>query len=268
VSASPGSPAGFPAGLAASWPDRLAAELSLLGVATVDSTQRLARRLLDRHFDEDETPGPFVVVAGEQTEGRGRQGRSWQSAAGRGLWASLALPVSESRLQELPMRVAVALAEAVNRELGTDACRLKWPNDLTLGHRKLGGLLVDAASRPDGRGWAVAGMGVNHGHAEEELPGPGSISLRAASGGRSLAPLERFVADAIEAVWRELRAGESDWLTRYRRLTAHRPGDALGCDLAGERLVGRFSDFDARGFLVLETPAGPRTVRSGEVFAW
>lgn len=268
MSATEASSAAYLDGLAAAWPDELAAELSLLGVGTIDSTQRLARRLLDRHYEEEETPRPFVVVAGSQTEGRGRQGRTWQSAAGLGLWASLALPVSESRLQELPMRVAVALAEAANRALGSSACRLKWPNDLTVGRRKLGGLLIDAASRPDGEGWAIAGLGVNHGHSDAELPGADSISLRAVAGGRWLAPLARFAADALETVWRELASGDSDWLERYRSLTVHRPGDALGCDLVGERLVGRFADFDARGFLVLDTASGPRTVRSGEVFAW
>jgi hypothetical protein len=111
-------------------------------------------------------------------------------------------------------------------------------------------------------------MGVNHGHSEAELPGVDSISLRGAAGGRSLAPLVRFAADALAAVWKELACGDSDWLARYRSLTVHRPGDSLGCDLAGERLVGRFADFDARGFLVLDTASGPRTVRSGEVFAW
>ena len=69
-------------------------------------------------------------------------------------------------------------------------------------------------------------------------------------------------------VWIELVGDRTDWLQRYRRLAAHRAGDQLDCDIAGERLRGRFVEFDAHGFLVLETEAGPRTVRSGEVFAW
>ncbi len=73
-----------------------------------------------------------------------------RARSGLGVWASLAVPVADrERLQALPMRVAVALADVVAR-VGGAACRLKWPNDLVIGRRKLGGILIDAVSRHDG----------------------------------------------------------------------------------------------------------------------
>lgn len=77
--------------------------LNGLFLSRVDSTQRLARTLLDQCVHEDEGPLPFVVAALEQSAGRGRQGREWRSPPGSGLYASLVIPVPEGdRLQELP----------------------------------------------------------------------------------------------------------------------------------------------------------------------
>lgn len=252
----------------ARWPRELVAEVSLVAVDRVDSTQRLARALLDRHLLEEESPHPFVVVALEQSAGRGRQGRSWASAAGKGLWASLVLELDARSAQSLPMRVAVALATAVNSLLGETCCRLKWPNDLVIGRSKLGGLLVDAVTRPDGRVWSVVGFGINHGHGSNELPARDAVSLRLAAGARSLPTLAELLASAQSELWSELSRDDSDWLERYRTLAAHRAGDRISCDLTEGRLEGTFAGFDERGFLIVATENGQRTVRSGEVFAW
>ena len=111
--------------------------LSGIFLSQVDSTQRLARTLLDQCVHEDEGPLPFVVAALEQSAGRGREGRGWWSPAGSGLYASLVIPVSSNqRLQELPIRVAAALASFVSVVVRGD-CRIKWPNDLLLQGKKI-----------------------------------------------------------------------------------------------------------------------------------
>jgi BirA family biotin operon repressor/biotin-[acetyl-CoA-carboxylase] ligase len=259
-------PADRLAELARGWPTSLYGRLNAIFADRLESTQTLARRLLERHFDEDECPTAFVVVALEQSGGRGRQGRRWASAPGLGVWASIALPVTgPESLQALPMRSAVALAELVN-ELLHDGCRLKWPNDLVIGRRKLGGLLVDALARPDGSGWAIVGFGVNRSHLERDLPETRAISLTLASRA-ALPPLGELSGRAVAAVFSELES-EHAWLERYRALSAHQPGDALECEVGGRRLAGRFAGFDARGFLCLETAAGIETISSGEVFSW
>lgn len=257
-----------PDGFAAAWPRALVADVSLVAVDRVDSTQRLARALLDRHFAEDETPHPFVVVAAGQSAGRGRQGRAWRSAPGLGVWASFVLEVDRSEAQRLPMRVALALATAVNDALGGEPCRLKWPNDLVIGAAKLGGLLIDAVTRPGGGFWAVVGFGLNCGHGADDLPVPSAVSLRLAAGERPWPTPAEMLARAQLGVCAELADAGEDWLERYRALSVHRPGDELVCELPEGRLEGRFAGFDPLGFLIVETGAGTRTVRSGEVFAW
>lgn len=127
---------------------------------------------------------PTFLTACCQTAGRGRQGRTWLAAPGETLTFSLGLPM---RLDEIPgggsaLSLAVGLAVAQALETGlrtlpdhvhTPAIGLKWPNDLWLNGRKLGGILIEATPAPgmaDGQRWVVIGIGLNirHGQAPAE----------------------------------------------------------------------------------------------------
>lgn len=245
-------------------------ELTAVFVSEVDSTQRLARTLLDQCVHEDEGPLPFVVAALAQSAGRGRHGRSWWSPRGAGLYASLVLPVAGSRaLQELPLRTATALAEYLSSILG-ERCSIKWPNDLIVERRKIGGILIDAVSPPaPAERWAIVGVGLNFRDPEERGTGAAtSVVEEAKSIGRDFPSFDQFVADVIASVWRALGSQSSDWVERFVRLSAHRPGDTLRFRAGDEDVEGRFVGFDEQGFLKIETANGPRVVRSGEVFSW
>src|SRR3954454_24716888 len=92
----------------------------------------------------------MLVTAAEQTAGHGRQGRTWTAPADEALLMSVVL----RRWPELlPLAAAVAVAEAVGRD-----ARIKWPNDVLVGDRKVAGILVESRV-PEG--WAVLGIGVN-----------------------------------------------------------------------------------------------------------
>ena len=102
---------------------------------------------------------PVLLVAERQTAGRGRLGRQWQSAPGDSLTFSLGLPLAPADWSGLSLAVGVALAESLHPEI-----RLKWPNDLWLHDRKLGGILIETASFGEGgqaRRYAVIGVGLN-----------------------------------------------------------------------------------------------------------
>ena len=119
--------------------------------ATLDSTNR---RALDAA--RDGAPGGLVVVADEQTAGRGRLGRTWEAAAGSSLLVSVLLRRAGEPGRAV-MAAGVALAGAVEQVAGIPA-RLKWPNDLVVDDRKLAGLLAEA----DGDALVVgAGCNVN-----------------------------------------------------------------------------------------------------------
>jgi len=104
---------------------------------------------------------PELLVAEEQTAGRGRHGRRWHSARGAALTLSLGRRMRRSirELGGLPLAAGVAVARAL-RALGAREVALKWPNDLVARHAKLGGILIETRIR-DGSVLAVIGVGLN-----------------------------------------------------------------------------------------------------------
>ncbi|PJK12692.1 biotin--[acetyl-CoA-carboxylase] ligase [Lysobacteraceae bacterium NML120232] len=108
------------------------------------------------------TQGARVLLAEQQTAGRGRRGRHWASPLAANLYLSLDRRFSAglARLSGLSLVAGIAVAEALRTHTGLDV-RLKWPNDLWLAEHKLGGLLVEGGSEPGGAARAVIGVGVN-----------------------------------------------------------------------------------------------------------
>jgi len=250
--------------LASGWRGELLG-VSLLVLDRCDSTQDVARRLLDRLAAEEKPPGPVLVVALEQHSGRGRRGRRWESPAGLGLWASLLLAVERRDLESLPARVAVALARALFRWL--PGLRIKWPNDLVCDGRKLGGVLIEVVSRGENGSWAIIGFGIDRGPGEVGPAGQ-STTLHELLGAEASPSLAALLVACGEALRSELAAPAGGWLERYRDLSAHAPGEEL-CVVLGEgRIAGRFGGLDERGALRLRIGGEERVVTSGDVFQW
>jgi len=108
-----------------------------------------------------EAPEAILLLAEHQNAGRGRLGRQWQSQAGASLTFSLGLPLQPTNWSGLSLAVGVSLAESLEPANGqAPTLQLKWPNDLWLGQRKLGGILVETASWGDQR-YVVIGVGLN-----------------------------------------------------------------------------------------------------------
>jgi BirA family transcriptional regulator, biotin operon repressor / biotin---[acetyl-CoA-carboxylase] ligase len=102
-----------------------------------------------------------AIIAEEQTEGRGSRGRTWHSPRG-GLWLSvLARPSVPSGLDPMSLRAGLAVSRAVASLAPGERLRLKWPNDLMLGERKVGGILCEARWQGDTLAWVVVGLGLN-----------------------------------------------------------------------------------------------------------
>jgi BirA family transcriptional regulator, biotin operon repressor / biotin---[acetyl-CoA-carboxylase] ligase len=102
-----------------------------------------------------------LVVADAQTAGRGRQGRSWRSESGAGVWLTLIeRPTDSEAIEVLSLRVGLALAPVLDR-LAESPIRLKWPNDLYVGSRKLAGILIEARWRERRPDWVAIGVGIN-----------------------------------------------------------------------------------------------------------
>jgi BirA family biotin operon repressor/biotin-[acetyl-CoA-carboxylase] ligase len=212
----------------------------------VDSTSsELIRRLKG-----GAAPGT-VVVAEEQLAGRGRQGRSWFSPAGAGLYLSLAVDCGE-RLEAvtgLPLAAGVAAADAVGRDSGA-APLLKWPNDLMVNDRKVGGILCEVSDPRERPAQVVIGLGLNLARFE---PPP---ELEGRADGLGIGDREGLAAGWIAGVerWnaRLQDPGETARLVRAWRERAEpfgrrvRIGDTTGVTV----------DLDSEGRLLVERDDG------------
>ncbi len=122
----------------------------------VGSTQDEAHRLAAAG-----APAGTAVVAERQSAGRGSRGRTWASPAG-GLWLSvISRPASGIGVELLSLRAGLATATALEAIAGLPLAELKWPNDVLLEGRKVGGILCEARWQGDALGWVAVGIGLN-----------------------------------------------------------------------------------------------------------
>ncbi|WP_329522341.1 biotin--[acetyl-CoA-carboxylase] ligase [Spirillospora sp. NBC_01491] len=237
----------------------------------------------------DGAPEGTVLVTELQTSGRGRLGRPWAAPPRSGLMFSLLLrpAVPAARLGWAPLLTGVAVATAVRRmtmwsqegegffapaadreRTGAAAVdvRLKWPNDLLVGERKLAGILVEKFDDA-----LVVGVGLNVGLREDELPVPTATSLAIEGAPLSdRAPLLRAILREFATWYREWVALEGDPETSGLR-TAYKElcctlGREVRVELPGDAaLEGTASDIDTAGRLVVAGPRGERPVSAGDV---
>ncbi len=110
-----------------------------------------------------------VIIAEEQTKGKGTRGRRWYSLAKKGLYASVILRPPSSLLSLLPLAAGLAVSDACWAALEVRV-KLKWPNDILWQRKKLGGILCETSLTGDRLSYAVLGLGVNVNHNQEDFP--------------------------------------------------------------------------------------------------
>jgi BirA family biotin operon repressor/biotin-[acetyl-CoA-carboxylase] ligase len=242
-----------------------AGPVNVVVLRDVDSTNELAKRIAREYLDEESAPPSAALVGLAQWAGKGRLGRSWHSASGLGVYATLLVSLGRhSNLEILSLLVATGLCDALNRHVG-GRCGLKWPNDLMVGGRKLGGVLVETVHRNSGRIDAMVGFGVNHGHGPDGLPAPNATSLRIEAD--ESPPLPALTAELLAAVIERIPHldDRKAAVRAYRELSIHRPGDVMEVRLPERTLKGSFLGFDDRGFLRLAVGESEERVSAGEV---
>lgn len=237
-------------------------------VERTDSTNRLARHVVSEYRKEEMVPPGVLILALEQTAGRGRHGRSWKSPAGRGVYATRVLSVSEpGLLQTLPLLAAVGLARAIDDLVADGACGLKWPNDLMVGEKKLGGVLVESMSSGNGTSVALVGFGVNYSGsgASGPLEGLSATSIcEEASEPPSLGRVARTLLASLDSELEHV--GNVPYaIDGFRKATIHRPGDPLRCRIGDDIVEGAFRGLDERGFLRLEQEGEERLIGAGDI---
>jgi BirA family transcriptional regulator, biotin operon repressor / biotin---[acetyl-CoA-carboxylase] ligase len=203
---------------------------------------------------------PVLLVAEQQTAGRGRLGRNWQSSAGESLTFSLGLPLAPVDWSGLSLAVGASIAESLHPDVV-----LKWPNDLWLGQRKLGGILIETASFGQGAAgarYAVIGVGLNI------APRPAAGLSTPPAAVRELLPqadaaavLERIAPALVRDVQRFERDGFIAFQQRFEQRDALRGRPVQLSD----GTAGTAQGVNASGSLLVHTAAGPQAISSSEV---
>jgi BirA family biotin operon repressor/biotin-[acetyl-CoA-carboxylase] ligase len=216
---------------------------------TIGSTNDVARSLA-----EVGCVSGTLVTSEEQTAGRGRQGRPWQTPAGAALAWSMVLRRSIEVPGTLPLQVGVAVCEAVE-SLGVQRAQVKWPNDVWVEGRKCAGILVEARPRD---GWAVIGIGLNLAISEADLPG--ELRGRVTSVGHG-ADIRSATAALSEALGRRLEMPVEETLGEFSARDGLR-----GRQVAWDEGSGAAAGIDSSGNLLVESRVGCLTALSaGEV---
>lgn len=163
------------------------------GFNTIPSTDRTAWELLE----SGENP-PFAVIAERQSAGRGQQGRQWLSEIG-GLYLSLALETDLTVEKAPHLVLATAWGIASSLRSYQIPVRVKWPNDLVIDGKKLGGIKIETRVRGENISRAVIGVGINW-HNRVPETGIDLRSFGAVRGERSIHSLEQLAAVTIAAI--------------------------------------------------------------------
>lgn len=212
-------------------------------------------------------PDIGALAAEQQTQGRGRHARRWITPLGGGIALSVACPYAHlpaGRMPAaLPLRVGVALARACTR-LGVRGVCLKWPNDLMLQGRKLGGILIEGGAKG-----LVIGVGLNHafparwrGRVDQPL-----ISLRDVLGARTPARSRvlNVLFDALMTVRHGADTGWQEYFERHDVLAGREIRISASAGDLGEVREGVALGVTEEGALRVLTPDGERLCHAGEV---
>jgi BirA family biotin operon repressor/biotin-[acetyl-CoA-carboxylase] ligase len=205
----------------------------------VDSTMRAAAGL---------EPGS-VVLAGQQTAGQGRHGRSWHSEAGSGIYCSIVLKPAPV----LTLALGLATADAIARSTGM-ACDLRWPNDVMLAGKKVAGILVQLAD-----GHAIAGIGIN----VNQTSFPAELASEATSlclhTGAPVS-LTEVILTLLPAVDRFVELDRDTILRMFARASSYAAGRRVTVELPDGIIEGITAGLNPAGFLMVRKDDGTDTL--------
>jgi len=232
----------------------------------VASTQDAAEVLARNGVDEG-----TVVIAETQTRGRGRQGRHWVSPSEGGLYLSIVLRpgLIPSQVIQIPLIAGMAVSKTIMRAT-TLQPRIKWPNDVMIGGKKVAGILTEISSELDRVNYVVLGIGVNINTPGSRLAGPtGGIGTSLSEEGRKPVPRVAFVQrllNEFEALYTKFLASgfgsiRAEWKTLDGTI-----GSRVKVGDGGEEIEGEAIDIDEEGFLLVRQENGDiKRIVSGDV---
>lgn len=233
--------------------------------------QTRSTNLIAREYASNGSPEGFLIIADSQTEGRGRQHRYWHSPSGGGIYLSMilrpSLPPNETPV--ITLMTAVALLEAIRMQ-SEIPLRIKWPNDILSGDKKLAGILTEINTYPDSVNFVIVGVGINVNTSPEKFPDEikdiaTSISAETGKYLQRKELLASFLS--IFETWyalfekREFQAIINRWKS-YSDII----GRVVSVDILGTVYSGKVVEIDVDGTLIIEDGKGKRKrLLSGDI---
>src|SRR5712692_6791324 len=147
---------------------------SLAVIPRVASTNLIARRIVAECIENELSLPQAMIIAGEQFAGVGRNERAWSSPPGKGIYATTLLSRPASELNLVPLWIANIVTTYLRDIFAIDA-RIKWPNDILVGGRKIAGILIEARIQDD-RAYLLIGTGINVEPVEDEAR-PNAVAI-------------------------------------------------------------------------------------------
>jgi BirA family biotin operon repressor/biotin-[acetyl-CoA-carboxylase] ligase len=212
----------------------------------------------------------LVCVAEQQTEGRGRRGRSWVSPFGHNIYFSMYLrfPLAPAELSGISLVAGLAVVRTLE-QLGIVDVGLKWPNDILYKDQKLAGLLLEVAGEQSGPSNVVVGIGlnINLSPTDAESIDQPWIDLKNIQGGESISR-NRIVAGLVDNLFELMGRFEKEGLMSLRGMWRQYDlydGKSIQLQLGNRQIYGVHRGIDESGALLVETEEGIKAYHGGEV---
>ena len=239
----------------------------ILSYKKVDSTNTVAYGLAKDGMKEG-----AVVIADEQSKGKGRQGRNWMSPSGGGIYLSCILrpSIAPNEIAKITLLAAVAVAKSV-REVSGLSAMIKWPNDILINNKKICGILTEMKAEQDRVDFIILGIGINANTKAKSLP-KGASSLKEELRHMGIAAevsrieLVKKILETIDAEYCRLKKEGFDHIIEEWKHLSSMLGSRVKVVLPNRSFEGQAHDIDPDGALVVRLDSGIlERISSGDI---
>ena|SRR5579872_3266030 len=242
--------------------DRLGTIESIALIPRVASTNLVARRIVAECIENELSLPQAMIIAGEQFAGVGRNARAWSSPAGKGIYATTMLTRPTADLSVLPLAIANFIVTYLRDVFSIDA-KIKWPNDVLVGGKKIAGILIEARMQDD-RAYLLIGIGINVEPVEDEArPNAVAISEVAKRFDGISAATEEFIKHVDRRL--SVPLDRESILNEWRAYAIHKPGDRITTVIGDRTASGTWIGVDEQGRAQLRNGSEVLTISAGEL---
>lgn len=242
--------------------DRLRTIESIALIPRVASTNLVARRIVAECIENELSLPQAMIIAGEQFAGVGRNARAWSSPAGKGIYATTMITRPTADLSVLPLAIANFIVTYLHDVFSIDA-KIKWPNDVLVGGKKIAGILIEARMQDD-RAYLLIGIGINVEPVEDEArPNAVAISEVAKRFDGINAATEEFIRHLDRRL--SVPLDRESVLNEWRTHAIHNPGDRITTVIGDRTASGAWIGVDDQGRAQLRNGSEVLTISAGEL---